>query len=109
MRLAAIRLVQIYRKFAPSGLRDRCIFSESCSAYVERKITEGGIVAGLAALLERLRQCRPGYAICTVPETGEAFLLLRDRSMLRIDKAAAWIRQGLDDRRQASKQHNKPI
>lgn len=47
----------------PGSFHDKCIFRESCSHYVYRITNEKGIKAGICALKERNKQCRPGYIL----------------------------------------------
>lgn len=61
MRAAVSRLIISYQRLAPSALRERCIFSESCSNFVLRAVREKGVCSGFAALAIRMRRCRPGY------------------------------------------------
>jgi hypothetical protein len=56
-----IGLILAYQRLAPAALRNRCIFAESCSHFVLRMVREHGARAGIAALMLRMRRCRPGY------------------------------------------------
>jgi putative component of membrane protein insertase Oxa1/YidC/SpoIIIJ protein YidD len=61
MKTVLIALIAVYQRVAPKTLRNRCIFAESCSDFVIRNIREYGVSGGFAALLRRMRCCRPGY------------------------------------------------
>jgi hypothetical protein len=61
MKFIVVGLILAYQRLAPQALRDRCIFAESCSNFVLRRTREEGVRAGIAALLLRMRRCRPGY------------------------------------------------
>ena len=61
MRRILIGLILSYQRIAPTALRDRCIFAESCSNFVLRTTREKGVRAGIAAMALRMRRCRPGY------------------------------------------------
>jgi hypothetical protein len=61
MKYLMVALIRAYQRVAPRTLRERCIFAESCSAFVLRRTREGGAGAGLSALMQRVRRCRPGY------------------------------------------------
>ena len=54
--------IRIYWRI-PTRLHARCIFRETCSHYVYRIAGEQGFLAGIHALRERNRLCRPGYVI----------------------------------------------
>ena|SRR5208283_1210700 len=61
MRLVLVGLILLYQRTAPKALRERCIFSASCSHVVLRRTREGGVRAGLSELVARWKRCRPGY------------------------------------------------
>jgi putative component of membrane protein insertase Oxa1/YidC/SpoIIIJ protein YidD len=61
MRAVLTNLILAYQRIAPTSLRERCIFAESCSNFVLRKLRDGGVRSGLVALASRARRCRPGY------------------------------------------------
>lgn len=61
MKYFLIILICLYRKRIKPYYPKNCIFNESCSYYVERNARERGFFAGLKALTERYRSCRPGY------------------------------------------------
>jgi hypothetical protein len=61
MRALVSALIVGYQRFAPRALRERCIFSESCSNFVLRATREQGLRGGATALALRMRRCRPGY------------------------------------------------
>ena len=56
-------LIKLYWKIIPPSNRNVCIFSESCSKYVFRKITEDGFLNGCKAFIYRYKNCRGGYVI----------------------------------------------
>jgi len=62
--------IRAYRRWVPVERRRPCLFPESCSEHVLRVTTEAGLMAGLRALLIRVRQCRPDQAPVTDPGTG---------------------------------------
>lgn len=76
MRWLLLSLIRTYQ-WLPLIPRGRCIFAESCSRYVYRRTEESGTLAGMGALLERARQCRPGYRAIITP-TGELGIQLAD-------------------------------
>jgi uncharacterized protein len=73
-------LIGVYRRL-PLIPRGRCIFVESCSQYVYRRTEEGGFLAGVAAIRERSRQCRPGYRAVFSP-TGALAVQLADGNVV---------------------------
>jgi uncharacterized protein len=62
--------------------RRRCLFRESCSEYVRRRLHERGCLAALGAALERARQCRPGFTVHGDPYTGALAVGLPDGSSI---------------------------
>lgn len=72
--------IELYWFFVPAERRRSCIFRESCSRHVWRRLDEGGLRAGVDALRSRWRQCRPGYQV--VQTTVGTFVLLRDGSLI---------------------------
>lgn len=75
-----ILLIRGYQRFAPTSLRDRCIFHERCSNYVMRTVKERGFRAGLRAFAERTRKCRPGYIIIELSGNAPTLVRLADGS-----------------------------
>jgi putative component of membrane protein insertase Oxa1/YidC/SpoIIIJ protein YidD len=88
MRWVLIIPVLLYRRLAPARLRARCLFRETCSAHVLRRAREGGFAAGCAALVARLRQCRPGYQVMPAADGVGWRVRLADGSDLHEGAAA---------------------
>lgn len=55
--LIAIRLYWLI----PKKNRRCCLFKETCSKYVYRITRQQGLSAGIGALSDRRKKCRPGY------------------------------------------------
>lgn len=62
MRYLLLLAIRIYWAI-PTKLHSKCIFKETCSHYVYRIAKQQGLVAGIKALKERNRLCRPGYVV----------------------------------------------
>ena len=62
MKYLLLLAIRIYWKI-PTRWHGRCIFRETCSHYVYRIASEQGFLAGIRALQERNRLCRPGYLV----------------------------------------------
>ena len=60
-KAAAICLIQIYQRYAPSSIRCKCRFEPSCSVYMMQAIEKYGLVRGLRKGTGRLLRCKPGY------------------------------------------------
>ncbi|WP_366914024.1 membrane protein insertion efficiency factor YidD [Niabella sp.] len=60
MRYFLLLIIRLYW-LTPEKNRRRCLFKETCSRYVYRITRQQGLRAGLAALKDRRRKCRPGY------------------------------------------------
>lgn len=54
---ALICLVQIYQRFAPESIRNKCRFEPSCSQYMILALKKYGLVKGLSKGIDRLRRC----------------------------------------------------
>ncbi len=87
-------LIRFYWWVVPAPRRRSCLFGESCSRYVFRRSSEG-VVAGWAALLERHRQCRPGYRIVGLRRGGATIVVLADGSAREISEMSDQVRQEL--------------
>jgi hypothetical protein len=87
MRFIIIGLIRIYRQLI-SPERRRCLFRESCSAYVERSAREGGSLAAMRALVRRYRCCRPGYGFQFKAGTSNWELVCADGSRFLAPEAA---------------------
>lgn len=61
MRYTLLFIIQLYWLLVPKNKRRQCIFKETCSNYVYRITRQQGLRAGIAALNDRKKKCRPGY------------------------------------------------
>lgn len=52
-----IGLVQIYQRFAPVSIRNRCRFEPSCSQYMILSLQKYGLWKGLKKGINRIRRC----------------------------------------------------
>ena len=87
--LAAIRA---YWAWTPRARRRTCLFGESCSRHVYRVTADGGLIAGLRALRQRARRCRPGYLVLPpTAQRAEPIVILRDGSTFPLSEMAAHI------------------
>ena len=55
--------IRFYWLIVPNKIKGVCLFKESCSKYVYRKLTEDGFKAGVKALRYRIKTCRQPYVI----------------------------------------------
>lgn len=72
--------IRVYWVVWPRHRNRTCIYRETCSHHVYRITGELGLVAGLRALRDRVRTCRPGYTISS-SDTGSG-IVLHDGSFL---------------------------
>lgn len=63
MKYILLLVIKLYWIAVPPSKRKKCIFRESCSAYVWRITSSEGFVSGIKAFLFRNKHCCPGYAI----------------------------------------------
>ncbi|WP_338793703.1 membrane protein insertion efficiency factor YidD [Bernardetia sp. MNP-M8] len=54
-------VIKFYQKHFSKKLARNCLFKESCSNYVYRKLEEEGTKKGLKAFYYRFQTCRVGY------------------------------------------------
>ena len=55
--------IRFYWLIVPNKIKGVCLFKESCSKYVYRKLTEAGFKSGIKALKYRIKTCREPYVI----------------------------------------------
>lgn len=63
MRLLVLKLIEFYWHLYPETNRRQCIFKETCSKHVYRRLKEKGLVAGFLALINRVKKCRNGHSL----------------------------------------------
>ena len=80
MKYLLLALIRTYWSLWPRHLNRGCIYKETCSHHVYWITYNLGFFAGCGALKQRIRTCRPGYAVTT--SNGELGLILRDGSFL---------------------------
>ena len=49
--------IQLYQKYAPDSLRNKCRFEPSCSEYMRLAIEKYGLAKGLRKGIDRLKRC----------------------------------------------------
>lgn len=49
----------LYQKFAPSFIRQACLFTPSCSEYMRLSVLKYGVIRGVRKGFGRLKRCRP--------------------------------------------------
>lgn len=90
MNRAIVGIIGAYQRHLSPRLSRRCLFAESCSAHVARVLLTDGTLAGLKALLGRLRRCRPGYQY--MASLGGGVFVLRDGSTLLVQDSSDELR-----------------
>jgi uncharacterized protein len=86
MRWLLLGTIRIYWLVAPAWLRRRCIFRVTCSRHVYDVTQARGFRAGLRSLVQRGRQCRPGYSVEF--HAGQFRVRLRDGSVIGAEAVA---------------------
>ncbi|MSU63552.1 MAG: membrane protein insertion efficiency factor YidD [Pedosphaera sp.] len=80
MRSLLLSAIRLYWAFWPRCWNRGCLYRETCSHYVHRVCSNHGFRAGVRALRDRVRTCRPGYGVTS---NGSCIgLLLSDGSFL---------------------------
>ncbi len=62
MRWLLVFPIKVYR-LIPAKFKRRCLFRETCSLFVMRAATEGGLLAGCRAFGQRFTRCRSQYSV----------------------------------------------
>jgi putative component of membrane protein insertase Oxa1/YidC/SpoIIIJ protein YidD len=81
MKYILMAAIQLYW-LMPKAARRKCIFKKTCSHYVYDAAKEKGIEAGLMALKQRYRQCRPVQASYTTPDDIQ-WIILADNTVIK--------------------------
>jgi len=63
MKTLLLFAIRCYWRFFPKRLRRQCIFRTTCSHHVYETTRARGVRAGMHAVIDRFRKCRPGYTI----------------------------------------------
>ena len=85
-------LIRLYWWAIPAARRRTCLFNESCSHYVFRRRGQG-FVLGWSALLERYRQCRPGYRIVELQTNEGTIVVLADSTVRDLGEMSERVRR----------------
>jgi putative component of membrane protein insertase Oxa1/YidC/SpoIIIJ protein YidD len=89
MKTLLLFAIRCYWRFFPKRWRRRCIFRTTCSHHIYETTRTRGIRAGIRALIDRFRKCRPGY---TVYSAGDSLRVrLADGSSIDGSEAASHI------------------
>lgn len=57
----AVFCVQLYQRFAPMEIRERCVFTPTCSDYMILSIKKYGLFRGLKKGIQRLKRCHGAH------------------------------------------------
>ena len=57
LKKALVCLVEIYQRFTPDALRNKCRFEPSCSEYMILSLEKYGLIKGLYRSIRRLKRC----------------------------------------------------
>ena len=57
LKHAIIAIIQIYQRFAPDRIRNKCRFEPSCSQYTIRALQRYGLIRGLSKGVNRIYRC----------------------------------------------------
>ena len=56
-----IFVVKLYQRFAPMHVRQRCVFTPTCSDYMILSIKKFGLIRGVIKGIKRLKRCEGDY------------------------------------------------
>lgn len=60
-------LIRLYQRVAPTGMRNACRFTPSCSEYALQVIDKHGSLHGSICAARRILRCRPPYGGVDLP------------------------------------------
>lgn len=80
MKWLLIALIHLYW-IIPKKHRRPCIFKHTCSKYVYQTTKEKGLLRGIQALKQRMKQCTPNYALYTGDDQKE-WVILQDKAVI---------------------------
>ncbi|MFB6231211.1 MAG: membrane protein insertion efficiency factor YidD [Salinibacter sp.] len=89
MRDLLLFAIRCYWRFFPEKWRGQCIFRITCSHHVYETTRTRGARAGMRALIDRLRKCRPGYTVYS--EGNVLRVRLADGSSIDESEAASHV------------------
>ena len=94
MRLLLLGMIRAYWRLIPPQRRRTCLFAKSCSRHVYDITSADGGKAGLRALRDRLRSCRPGFRLLRLRDHDGALLLsLADGRVVRLEELSDSVRE----------------
>ena len=59
LRAVFIWCILMYQRFAPMEVRQRCVFTPTCSQYAIEALKKYGVLRGVPKIISRLRRCHP--------------------------------------------------
>lgn len=80
MKYLVLFLIRLYW-FIPKRFRRTCLFKQTCSHHVFAVTKEKGIMSGLKAFRQRIKQCRPGYSVY-ITDDERQWVILNDNSVV---------------------------
>lgn len=82
MKNLLIFIIKVYWVVVPEKLRGVCLFKESCSKHVHRKLNEEGLNSGIKSFIFRFNNCRHPYLLRRIPQTEQYKLHLKSGKIL---------------------------
>ena len=89
MKTLLLFAIRCYWRFFPKRWRRRCIFRTTCSHHIYNTTRTRGVGAGMWALIDRFRKCRPGYTVYSVGDSLR--VRLADGSSIDESEAASHV------------------
>lgn len=89
MRRLVLVAIRLYWRYWPKSARRKCIFRETCSHHIYHITRTQGAVAGIRAMMDRLRKCRPGFKVYS--KDGRLRVRLADGSSIDESEAAPYV------------------
>lgn len=76
MKWLILKSIEMYWVVIPDSFKGICLFKESCSRFVYRKLKNDGFIAGIQAFFYRFSVCRKPFTIVTLPNEKRLILNL---------------------------------
>ena len=93
MKILLIFIIKVYWIIVPEKLRGVCLFSESCSKHVFRKLNDEGLNSGIKSFIYRFNNCRHPYLLRKIPQTEEYKLHLKSGQILNNDEINSYFKK----------------
>jgi putative component of membrane protein insertase Oxa1/YidC/SpoIIIJ protein YidD len=82
VRIVLTSFIRLYWFFKSKNKAPCCIFRKSCSHYVYDKTTDEGFLAGIKALIFRIKNCKYGFELFIYPIDKKTYMILPNKDVI---------------------------